>query len=98
MTVTVKAIDSQRWICLTHVFQLNVTSSEGEPGGSLDSRLLRRLRRPVGLLNTELLGVLPVQPLPAELHRLATNDAADGSSAEKVIQNIETNVPPGSTH
>src|ERR1039458_8138143 len=26
------------------------------------------------------------------------SDAADGSSAEKVIQNIETNVPPGSTH
>src|SRR6266852_1366353 len=58
-----------------------------------------RLRRPVGPFNTELLGVLRVQPLPAaKLHRLATNDAADGSSAEKVIQNIETNVPPGSTH
>jgi hypothetical protein len=33
----------------------------------------------------------------AELHRLTTNDAAEGSSAEKAIQNIETNVPPG-TH
>src|SRR2546430_797141 len=65
----------------------------------LDSRLLSRLRRPVGRFNTELPGVLRVQPLPAaELHRVATNDAADGSSAEKVIQNIETNVPPGSTH
>src|SRR6202011_5537093 len=65
----------------------------------LDSRLLSRLRRPVGRFNTELLGVLRVQPLPAaELHRLSTNDAADGSSAEKAIQNIETNVPPGSTH
>ena len=65
----------------------------------LDSRLLSRLRRPVGRFNTELLGVLRVQPLPAaELHRLATNDAADGSSAEKVIQNIETNVPTGCTH
>ncbi len=64
-----------------------------------NSRLLSRLRRPVGPFNTELLGVLRVQPLPAaKLHRLATNDAADGSSAEKVIQNIETNVPPGSTH
>ena len=52
----------------------------------LDSRLLSRLRRPVGRFNTELLGVLRVQPLPAaELHSLATNDAADGSSAEKVI-------------
>src|SRR5206468_4281264 len=53
-----------------------------------------RLRRPVGRFDSELLGVLRVQPLPAaEPHRLATNDAADGSSAEKVIQNIETNVP-----
>ena len=56
------------------------------------------LARPVGRFYTELLGVLSVQPLPAELHRLTTNDTADGSSAEKVIQNIETNVPPGSTH
>src|SRR5882724_6344422 len=65
----------------------------------LDSRLLSRLRRPVGRFNTELLGILRVQPLPAaELHRLTTSDAADGSSAEKAIQNIETNVPPGSTH
>src|SRR2546427_12191384 len=60
----------------------------------LDSRLLSRLRRPVGRFDTELLGVLRVQPLPAaELHRLATNDAVDGSSAEKASQNIETNVP-----
>src|SRR6266851_6126900 len=51
------------------------------------------------LFNTELLGVLGVQPLPAaELHRLGTNDAADGGSAEQVIQNIETDVPPGRTH
>src|SRR5947207_13482348 len=35
----------------------------------LDSRLLSRLRRPVGRFNTELLGVLHVQSLPAgELH------------------------------
>src|SRR6201987_3057493 len=41
-----------------------------------------------------MLGVLRVQPLPAaELHRVATSDAADGSSTEKAIQNIETNVP-----
>src|SRR2546422_2877147 len=46
----------------------------------LDSRVLSRLRRPVGRFNTELLGVLRVQPLPAaELHRLTTNDAADRS-------------------
>src|SRR4249920_3541905 len=60
----------------------------------LDSRLLSRPRRPVGRFNTELLGVLRVQSLPAvELHRLTTNDGADGGSAEKAIQNIETNVP-----
>src|SRR5580704_15280582 len=64
----------------------------------LDSRILSRFRRPSGRFNTELLGVLRVQPLPIELHRIATNDAAEGSSAEKMIQNIETNVPPGSTH
>src|SRR5947208_5064002 len=57
------------------------------------------LRRPVGRFNTELLGVLRVQPLPAaELHGLGADDASNGSSAEKVIQNIETNVPPGSAH
>src|ERR1700676_1383825 len=60
----------------------------------LSSRLLSRLRRPVGRFNTELLGVLCVQPLPAaDLHRLTTSDAADGSSAEKAIQNIEADVP-----
>src|SRR5437773_7365985 len=59
----------------------------------------RSSRGPTGGLNSELLCVLGVQSLPAlELHRLGTNDAADGSSAEKVIQHIETNVPPGSTH
>ena len=60
----------------------------------LDSRLLSRLRRPFGRFNAELLGVLRVQPLPAAVrHRLATNDAADGSSAEKAIQNVEADVP-----
>src|ERR1017187_7184487 len=63
------------------------------------SRFLSRLRRPVGRFHTELLGVLRVQPLPAaELHRIGPDNAADGSSAEKAIQNIETNVPAGSTH
>src|SRR5437773_327129 len=50
-------------------------------------------------LNAELLCILRVQSLPAsELHRLGTNDAADGGSAEQMIQNIEAKVPPGSTH
>jgi hypothetical protein len=30
MTATVKAMDSQRWICRTHVFQFNGTSFEDE--------------------------------------------------------------------
>src|SRR5580765_1251514 len=30
MTVTVKAMDSQRWICRIHLFQSNGTSSEDE--------------------------------------------------------------------
>ncbi len=54
---------------------------------------------PARNFHTELLGVLHVQPLPAaELHGLGADNAADGSSAENAIQNIETNVPPGSTH
>jgi hypothetical protein len=48
--------------------------------------------------DTELLGVFRVQPLSAELHGLGAGDASDRSSTEKVIQDIETNVPPGSTH
>ncbi len=89
MTATVKAMDSQRWVCRIHLFQFNRTSL----------RLLSRPRRPVGRFNPELLGVLGVQPLPAaEFHGLGADDAADGSSAEKVIQNIETNVPSGSAH
>src|SRR2546425_838796 len=94
MTATVKAMHSQRWVCRTHLFQFNDIVAI-----LLDSRLLSRLRRQVGRFNTELLGVLRVQPLPAaELHGLGADDAADGSSAEQAIQNIETNVPPGSTH
>ena len=31
MTVTVKAMDIQRWICRTDLFQSNVTSSEYAP-------------------------------------------------------------------
>src|SRR5438876_10604242 len=47
----------------------------------------------------ELLCILRVPSLPAaELHRVGTDDAADGRSAEKVIQNVEADVPPGGTH
>src|SRR5690242_16885597 len=65
----------------------------------LHSRLLRRLRRPVGLLDPELPGVFGVQSLPAaEPHRVTASKAADRSSFEKVIHDIESNVPHGGTH
>src|SRR3977135_3738373 len=31
MTATVNAMDSQRWVCRTHLFQFNMTSSEDVP-------------------------------------------------------------------
>src|SRR5262249_26854959 len=62
----------------------------------LNSRLLSRLRLPVGRSNFELLCILSVQLLPTgRLNRLSTSDAADGISAEKPIENIESNVPAG---
>src|SRR5579863_10164506 len=64
-----------------------------------DSGFLTRLGRPVGRFNTELLCIFRVQPLPAtELHGVGTDHAANGSPAEETVQNIETNVPSGSTH
>ena len=60
--------------------------------------MLRGVGRPTGGLNAELLCVLGVQSLPAaELHGVGAGDAADGLSAEKPIQNIETNVPARGT-
>jgi len=65
----------------------------------LDSRFLTRLRRPVGRLDAELLGVLRVQSLPAvELHDISAGDAPNGLTREKAIQHIERDVPTGSTH
>src|SRR5215472_9121252 len=62
----------------------------------VDSGLLSRLGRPVGRSNFELLCVFSVQPLPTGgLDRLSPGDAADGISAEKPIENIESNVPAG---
>src|ERR1700747_122071 len=57
----------------------------------------RRLGK-VWRFNSELFCVLGVQLLPAELHRLATNDAADRSPTQQPVQNIETNLPSGSAH
>src|ERR1700689_4221870 len=55
---------------------------------------LRSVRPLVGRFNTELLSVLNVQALPTfELHPVAAHHAADGSSVEKAIQNIEADVP-----
>src|ERR1700730_12543402 len=63
------------------------------------SRLLTRPRRPVGRFDTELLGVLRVQPLPAaELHGVGADDASNGLTGEKSIQHIEADVPARGTH
>src|ERR1700716_953769 len=62
-----------------------------------DSRLLRRRRRPVGRLDTELLGVLRVQPLPAELHGLGADDRSNRLTREEPLKDVEANVPPGRT-
>src|SRR5439155_861413 len=57
MTPTVKAMDSQRWVCRTHLFQFNGTPLKTSPK-RIDSRLLSRLRGPVARFYTDLLGVL----------------------------------------
>jgi hypothetical protein len=46
MTATVKAMDSQRWVCRTHLFQFNGTSSEDEP--EADRAQLQVLRNAEG--------------------------------------------------
>ncbi len=74
---------------------MNVGKTEESHTGFLGSGL-GDFGWPARNFDTELLGVLRVEPRRTELHRLASNDAADGSSAEKVIQNIETKLPPGS--
>src|SRR5277367_3072331 len=64
----------------------------------LHLRLLSLVGRLVGRLDTELLCVFCVQSLPAEPHRLRTNDTSHGRTGQKPIQHIETNVPPRSAH
>src|SRR5256885_4755699 len=54
-------------------------------------------RRLLGGFVIELPGVFGNQPVPTfELHGIGADDAADGSSAEQAIKNIESDVPPGS--
>src|SRR5450432_939459 len=66
-----------------------------DPFDSLSIRVRRLVRR----FDSELLGVLPDQPLKAaELPGLGANEAAHGIPAKKPIQNIESDVPSGSTH
>src|SRR5438132_6396358 len=60
----------------------------------LDSRLLSRLRRPVGRFNTELLCVLGGQSLPAaELHGLGADDASNRLTREEPLKDVEADVP-----
>src|SRR5215472_16107364 len=87
MTATVKAIDSQRWVWRTHLFQFNSTSL------SRPARVLSRLGRPAGCFDTELLGVLRVQPLPVELQCLGANDASNGLAREAPLKHVEADVP-----
>src|SRR6516225_6784567 len=85
MTARVKAMDSQRWVCRTHLFQFNGPSS---------FTLLSCLRRPVGQFNAELLGVLRGQPLPAiELHGLGAEDGSNRLAREEPLQDVEADVP-----
>src|ERR1700745_2715675 len=63
------------------------------------SLLLSRRRRPVDHFNTKELGVLGLQLVPAaELHGVGADEASDGMTAEKAIEHIEADVPPGCTH
>src|SRR5215471_7293826 len=81
ITASVKAMDSQRWVCRIHLFQFNEASSQ-----------FLRCLRPVGCFNTEQLCVFRIEPLPAdELRRIGSNHASDGSFFEQVIQNIDAN-------
>src|ERR1035437_3238873 len=61
---------------------------------SFNASRLRRVGRPTGGLNAELLCVLGTQSLPAvELHGLGADHASDRSPAEKAIQHVEADVP-----
>src|SRR5215475_166084 len=53
---------------------------------------------PVWDLDAELLGVLGVQALPTELHRLASDNAPDGLASEEPIEDVEADVPAGRAH
>src|SRR5947207_5399360 len=55
-------------------------------------------RGQTGGLNAELLCVLGVQSLPAELHGLGADDASNGLTGEKPLQHIEADVPARSAH
>src|SRR5437667_994571 len=58
-----------------------------------------RARGPTGGLNAELLCVLGVQSLPAaELHGLGPDDASNGPTGEKPLQDIEADVPARRAH
>src|SRR5881227_4045336 len=82
---------------LTTAWRLDISRAAGIPlpdtsAMQSPSRLAPNLKTQAGRFNTELPGVLRVEPRPTEFHCLTSNNAADGSSNEKPIQNIETNV------
>ena|SRR5690242_8625736 len=72
----------------THDSQTNSLDADAD-GGSLPSKLF----------HSELLRILGIQALPAaELHSVGAYDAPNGLTGEKLIQHIEADVPPSSTH
>jgi hypothetical protein len=52
----------------------------------------------IGRLDTELLGVLGVQALPAaELDRIRADDAPERRASDEVIEHVQADVPAGGT-
>jgi hypothetical protein len=100
MTATVKAIDSQRWICRIHLFQPNRPPLETScvlriasffraltwVKHAALSRLFPHFRRPARRFDTELLRILGDQSLPTpEPHCVAAADAANRLTGEQPI-------------
>jgi hypothetical protein len=86
---TMTSMGLRRWVYRTNLFQFDDIVAS-----LLDSGRLSWPTQSLGLFNTELLCVFGVQSLPAaELHDVGADDAADGISAEKVIQDVEADVP-----
>src|SRR5436309_10299293 len=74
-----------------------MSSDAAWPWRAPDFFMFSSRRGQTGGLNAELLCVLGVQSLPAELHGLGADDASNGVTGEKPLQYIEADVPARST-